>query len=49
MQQPAVHSHASSNGAGWQGGLQLAGLIISVSEAQVAQPFLGHHDEAILR
>jgi hypothetical protein len=23
-------------------------LIISVSKAQVAQPFLGHHNEAIL-
>ncbi len=31
-----------------QGELQLAGLVISVSKAQVAQPFLGHYDETIL-
>ncbi len=27
----------------------MAGLIISMLKAQVAQSFLGHHDEAILR
>jgi hypothetical protein len=47
MQQSAVHSHASPDRAGWQGELQLAGLVVGVSKAQVAQPFLGHYDETI--
>jgi hypothetical protein len=49
MQQLAVHPYASSDGAGWQRGLQLAGLVVGMPEAKIAQPPLFHHHKAISR